>query len=252
MIHTIAPDEFLSDDYASDKVSMPYLQVLSKEDPDKSGFFIAQDCAERVNFMPDASWEPFEARFRSGTVAGFRSTAARLVILRRSPLLMFGRKQGDYRGLFDKELYNADDHILKMRYLVYLLSKDRRLLHDQPLQFTAKGSLCGCFGEHYGQFRAQMNQATGTAKPRGDKFFALSVFAVRLHPQLKSKKEQAWVASVQDHGVPTADNWRSFFLGYDDDLKQRLLSDFEAYADFGSPVRVTESDTEEDFDLEGF
>lgn len=121
--------------------------------------------------------------------------------------------------------------VLKTRYLVFLVDGQNQLLHDIPLQFTAKGSVCGSFGEHYKLFRREMNQAFG--QQRGDRFFALAVFAVNLQPELKGSDKKSWVCSVIEHGVPTAANWRSYFVGYDAVTKEKVLADFDAYADFG-------------------
>ena len=66
---------------------------------------------------------------------------------------------------------------------------------------------------------------------------ALSVLAVRVAPVLKGEKKKSWVCSVESHGVPTIDNWRQFFVGYQPDLKERILSEFESWAEFGKPRR---------------
>jgi hypothetical protein len=64
--------------------------------------------------------------------------------------------------------------------------------------------------------------ATGAKKPRGDRFMALSVLAVRVQPELKGKEKKSWVCSVSSHGQPTAENWKSYFVGYDAALKERI------------------------------
>ncbi|WP_262562819.1 DUF5895 domain-containing protein [Acaryochloris sp. CCMEE 5410] len=68
---------------------------------------------------------------------------------------MFSRKDRAFLGAFDRDSYNPEEVILKTRYLVYLVSRQKQLLHQSPLQFTAKGSLCGSFGEHYNQFHSK-------------------------------------------------------------------------------------------------
>lgn len=229
-------DEFAGDEYGPAYQPLPYLQVLNHEDPQQAGFFISADNAAAVHFQSTPEWQPHDAHFLSGGAAvGYRSLTARLVVLRRSPLLMFSRQDRTFLGTFDRDSYHPDEVMLKTRYLVYLVSQQKQLLHQSPLQFTAKGSLCGSFGEHFNQFHTQMNWAYG--KPRGDRFFALTVFAVKLHPILKGKEQKSWVCSVLEHGQPTADNWRHFFLGYDHNLKHKLLSDFDAHADFAQGER---------------
>ena len=225
-------DEFTGDVYAPNNQSLPYLQVLNNQDPNQAGFFISTDNVTAVAFQPTEEWQQHEAHFQSGGSAlGYRSLTARLAVVRRSPLLMFAREDQSFLGAFNRSRYNPQEVVLKTRYLVYLVSQQKQLLHETPLLFTAKGSLCGSFGEHYGQFRNQMNHAFGQA--RNDKFFALSIFAIKLQPTLKGKEQKSWVCSIREHGVPTAENWKAFFLGYDDGIKAQLLADFEAHANFG-------------------
>ena len=229
-------DEFAGDEYAPAYQPLPYLQVLNHKDPEQSGFFISSENATAVNFQPTQEWQPHEAHFLSGgSAVGYRSLTARLVVMRRSPLLMFAREDRTFLGTFDRNHYNPDEVMLKTRYLVYLVSQQKQLLHDAPLQFTAKGSLCGSFGEHYNQFHIQMNRAYG--KPRGDRFFALTIFAVKLQPTLKGREQKSWVCSILEHGIPTVENWKAFFLGYDNTIKHKLLADFEAHTDFGQVER---------------
>jgi hypothetical protein len=143
---------------------------------------------------------------------------------------MFSRSDGTYLGPYKCSQYNAEV-VLKIRYLVYLVNKQKELLHGSPLQFTAKGSVCGSFGEHYSKFRDQMNKAYG--QPRGDRFFALSIFAIKVQPELKGTDKKSWVCSITEHGVPTLEKWKPFFVGYDQDTKEKVLADFDAYTDFG-------------------
>jgi hypothetical protein len=73
-------------------------------------------------------------------------------------------------------------------------------MHESPLMLTTKGSFCGSFGETVRNFHSEMSKAygaaTGAKKPRGDRFMALSVLAVRVQPELKGKEKKSWVCSV--------------------------------------------------------
>ena len=145
-----AVDEFAGDEFAPSYQALPYLQVLNHQDAEQSGFFISSENATAVNFNATDEWQPHEAHFLSGgSTVGFRSLTARLVVLRRSPLLMFSREDRSFLGTFDRNRYDPSTVMLKTRHLTYLVSQQKQLLHDAPLQFTAKGSLCGSFGEHY-------------------------------------------------------------------------------------------------------
>jgi hypothetical protein len=146
--------------------------------------------AEAVQFQPNDEWKKHTTTSQNGDTAdGYRCLSARLLVLRRSALLMFDRDSGDYLGPYQKDGYDRNTIVLKTRYLVYLVDAANQLLHDQPLLFTTKGAMCGDFGEVYQKFRREMSrsfgQARGTHKPRGDKFMALSVMEMTVKPVLK-------------------------------------------------------------------
>lgn len=231
-------DEFDSDAFEQQRQSLPYLQLLNHQDPDQSGFFIPSENAAAVHFTPTPEWLPYTATFQNGSsVEGYRSLLARFLILHSSPLLMFERQSGECIGPYRKAQYQRSSMVLKRRYLVFLVSQDKRLLHSSPLLLTAKGAFCGSFGQTVEQFRQDMSRAysaaTGAKQPRGERFMALSILAVRLQPQLKGQAKQSWVCSVSEYGVPTVENWQAFFIGYRAELKQQVLTQYDEWADFG-------------------
>jgi len=235
-------DEFDSAAFEEQRESLPYLQMLNHQDPTQSGFFITLENAEAAHFIPTAEWIEHLAVFKNGqTVEGYRSLTGRLLILRKSKLLMFDRENGEFIGDYQKSRYDRATMLLKTRYLTFLVDKDKRLLHQSPLLFTTKGSFCGSFGETLKQFHSEMSKAYGAAthakKARGERFMALSVLAVRVTPVLKGDRKKSWACSVESHGIPTSENWQQFFIGYQPDIKDRILATFEAWAKFGNPRR---------------
>lgn len=46
---------------------------------------------------------------------------------------MFNRHNDELVGVFDRKQYNKNEMILKARYLIYLVSKQKQLLHETPL-----------------------------------------------------------------------------------------------------------------------
>jgi Family of unknown function (DUF5895) len=232
-------DEFNSDAFEDRRESLPYLQMLNAQASDQSGFFITAENVEAAGFVPNEEWVLHEATFQSGAKAeGYRSLTARFLILRRSKLMMFDRDGGECIGIYRKSQYDRATMILKNRYLVYIVGKDKQPLHSTPLVLTAKGAFCGSFGEAVDKFRVEMSKAYGVAlgakKPRGDRFMALSILAVRVQPELKGTAKKSWVCSVAEYCVPTVENWRSLFVGYQPELKERLLAEFEQWENFGN------------------
>ncbi|MEO0537945.1 MAG: DUF5895 domain-containing protein [Cyanobacteria bacterium P01_A01_bin.123] len=49
--------------------------------------------------------------------------------------------------------------MLKQRYLVYLVTKDKQLMHESPLRLITKGSFCGSFGTMVRNFHSEMSKA---------------------------------------------------------------------------------------------
>ena len=238
-------DEFDVPEFEGEHETLPYLQMLNSQNPEQCGFFLTQENAEAVGFADlTGEWVPHTTTFASGTTAeGYRSRIARLLILRKSSLLMFDREEENFISVFDQQSYNRDTMLLKTRYLVYLANKQKQLLHQTPLLFTTKATFCGSFGESYQKFRRDMSQAytqsTGAQKARGERFLALSVFAAQVQPELKGKKAKSWVCSIATYGQPTMQNWQKFFVGYDVGLKDKLLTEFEQWKGFGQVYDAT-------------
>ncbi|BAU15927.1 hypothetical protein LEP3755_64930 (plasmid) [Leptolyngbya sp. NIES-3755] len=261
-----ATDEFDTPEFEGEHETLPYLQMLNHQSSERSGFFITQENADAVSFAdPAGEWLSHTTTFASGTIVeGYRSLTARFLILRKSPLLMFDREEENFISVFNSQCYNRDTMLLKTRYLVYLVNKQKQLLHHTPLLFTTKSTFCGSFGDSYRNFRREMSQAytqaTGAQKARGERFLALSVFAVQVQPELKGKKLKSWVCSIAHHGQPTAQNWQNFFVGYNKELKDKLLTEFEQWEGFGriydeAPSRspqqhATEPTTSPEYDVD--
>jgi Family of unknown function (DUF5895) len=160
-----------------------------------------------------------------------------MVVLRHSELMMFDRDSSDLIDVFQKSLYDRNTMVLKTRYLIYLLDAQNQLLHEQPLLFTTKGALCGDFGEVYQKFRREMSrafgQARGTQKPRGDRFMALAVMTLRMQTVLKGKDKKSWVCAIAEVNHPTAADWMTQFIGYDEATKLQVLAAFDDWVAFG-------------------
>jgi hypothetical protein len=158
---------------------------------------------------------------------------------------MFERESGDFIGEYRKSHYDRTTMVLKTRYLVFVVGKNKQLLHESPLLLTTKGSFCGSFGAVVRAFHSAMSQAygvaTGVKKPRGDRFLALSILAVRVQPELKGTMKKSWVCSVSSYGIPTVENWKSYFVGYSPNHKEKVLTLFEEWSDFGNPQYEVEA-----------
>lgn len=243
-------DPFDTADFAPEKQTLPWLQVLHNEDPDKAGFFLTSDNVETSGIRIPSNWRTHKARFKSGetnratgkfeanTSDGVIFTQARMLILRAGELAMYTKRSGNtsesYLGRFDYATYQEQKSglVLKTKHLVYLLSDDNKLLHESPLQFNVKGVFGATFSEHLKAFQSELQKCYG--KQRGDKFLINGVFVVSTASELRgSPPDTAWVTVAESHDVPTKDDWKQkYFVGYDEVLREKLLQDYESFAEF--------------------
>ncbi len=49
------------------------------------------------------------------------------------------------------------------------------------------------------------------------------------------------MCSVTNHGIPLPENWRSYFIGYHPELKERILAELDAWESFGKGNLETQS-----------
>lgn len=233
-------DEFSSEEFEGGASNLPYLQMSNNKDPEKSGMFISLENAEECGFKPGKSWQKFTLTFESGEGSdGYLTADPRLLVVRRGELLMYDRENDrEIVGKFNKDVYDSAVHVLKTKFLVFVVDAKNKPIHDTPLQFTAKGAFSGNFGSSYGKYRAALSNAYGkanqTSKARGDKFIALGVMAFSLKPELKGDKKKSWACSIADLQLPTAENWKDYFVGYDEPTKLLIYSAFDGSESFGT------------------
>ena len=155
-------------DHTVASAQIPYCQIISppnlvagklskweKEDGLKEiGFFIKAVEAEKAGFMPDDTWQPYEASLGSGTEVGFITQSPRFVIIHKSQREIQYRPSKDDRYSFVGLAWEngaetpllatakADKNHYKVvvRNLVLFLGKDDKPLHTSPIQYTAKGA----------------------------------------------------------------------------------------------------------------
>lgn len=225
-----------NDQYKTDKEVIPWIQALNKsEDLERAGLFISQENVKESNFSPDENWEPFKKRFgKSDTVEGFRTITPNFSIIHSSPLFMRNREGEKVYVPYNKETYNSKLQTCVTRYLLLLLSKDNKPLHYTPIQFTAKGSVCGSFGTELRKIREEINKLVG--REMGPRFFALWRNALQLDVALKGKdQESSWVTTVAGHEPMTGP---THFFGRNTETKELIETLFDQYIDFGKLTKA--------------
>lgn len=147
---------------------IPYCQIISppnlvagklskweKEGGFKEiGFFIKATEAEKAGFIPDDTWQPYEASLGDGTEVGFITQSPKFVIIHKSQREIQYRPSKDDRYSFVGLAWQngaetpllatakADKNHYKVvvRNLILFLGKDDQPLHTTPIQYTAKGA----------------------------------------------------------------------------------------------------------------
>jgi hypothetical protein len=233
-------DEFSSEEFEGTSTALPYLQMSNNQDPKKCGVFLSLENAEECGFTPDKTWRQFTLTFASGeTSEGYLTSSPRFAVVRRGELLMYDRENDrDIIGKFNRDTYDNSIHVIKNKFMVFVVGADNKPLHDNPLQFTAKGAFSGDFGSNYTKFRTALSNAygksIGTTKARGDKFLALGVMAFHIEPVLKGDKKKSWTSGIGNLELPTAENWKNYFVGYDEPTKLLIYSAFDGSEAFGT------------------
>jgi hypothetical protein len=118
------------------------------------GFFIKAVEAEKAGFIPDDTWQPYEASLGSGTEVGFITQSPKFVIIHKSQREIQYRPSKDDRYTFVGLAWEAgaetpllatakadkDHYKVVVRNLILFLGKDDQPLHTTPIQYTAKGA----------------------------------------------------------------------------------------------------------------
>jgi hypothetical protein len=126
----------------------PYCKAINT----KAGLFVPKECKIQADWVCETNvgvdfslqTEQTDLNGELITVEGELIKEPRLRIIERSPLLRFNKKTKRYDALWDK----ARDQELKLkgeaqsaiRYLLFFVGKDNRILHNLPIQLSLKGN----------------------------------------------------------------------------------------------------------------
>jgi hypothetical protein len=235
--------KFSGEEYAGEQTNYPWIQVISKDELDRSGLFISRENADRVSFEPDATWKPFSSQFKGAKnrTDGWLCQTPRLLIVNRSqPTIWTSKKPSEYVKPYSKAGYDRAIHILKTRHLIMLVDVNNQPLHSTPLQLTTKGAFNGSFGAAIASYRDCFNAIVAKhskdTKPRSDKFFSMAVVELQLAIESRGA-ESTECCVVGGVTLPTRENITDLFVGMDARMKtliegfydgsKRFIADFE-------------------------
>lgn len=229
-------DEFATLEYIDPNAPLPRLQALRGMTLDLCGYFIAADQ------MAKAGWLDFDSVVDQLVSYTFESSgeqeqglllkSPRMLVCPRTPLMAFDRAASVETeklvilGHWQRE-YKEDDNVGNCQgYEVILLDSQNRPLHSVPLSYVAKGANQGSFSVEWQKLVDEVTTchaiANGIpARPKNAKFKSLCVFAFTVGRELVGKKQKSFACRVTSHEVPTLENWKDYFVGFNQSLKQQ-------------------------------
>lgn len=239
---------------------IPWCQMISprygEEGLQSYGLAIKLDNAQAVGFKPDDNWQEIQHTFSSGEVdTVFLTTTPRLVIVRRGPLSVQDRETkirlGTYKDYKDDFLADKLKFKIYTRHLIFLVSEDKKFLHQSPLQLTLSGSAGASFGKNYaeyqqgritGGFAGELEKAyAGFQKkpvtPKGPLFHAHGIYCPIIEAEERGiEPNTALVASTVDYKHPTVSNFTDYMIASDSPESEIIHKAFEEYKEFGKEV----------------
>lgn len=233
-------DEFCNPQYLDPDAKLPRIQALRGNTPKLCGYFVS------VDQMAIAGWENFdESQLVTYT---FESTGAeeqgilipnpRMLVCPKTPVLGFDRKQSNQSkstvilGKYTQEM-KADENVGNIQYFqVFLLDKQNQPLHQIPLSYKATGANQASFSVRWQEFCRELNACHSIvngipAKQKNSLFYSLGVFCFKTAREQVGDKQKSFACRVVEHERPTLENWRSYFMGFNPNLKQYVWESLE-------------------------
>lgn len=225
----IERDEFCSPDYLDPFAKLPRIQALRGTNAETCGYFIS------VDQMAAAGWIDFDEsqlidynfEMSGETEKGLLLRHPRMLVCPKTPVLGFDHEQSEETkstvilGRYTSDM-SGDPNIRNLQfYNVFLLDANNKPLHQIPLSYKAKGANQATFAEHWQQFCREITAchaiANGIpAKPKNGLFYSLAIFCFSTGKELAgSGVKKGHACKVVSHEVPTLENWKQYFLGFD-------------------------------------
>ena len=251
-------------DFEDDKFNAPPSQVIpwcqlinpryDNSEMQPYGLAIKVDNAKAVGFTPDSNWREVDYAFSTGEIQQlFITNTPRLVIIRRGPLSLKNRETGEKIGTL-KDHYDAflTDKIkfkTYTRHLIYLVDKNKKLLHKSALQLTVNGAAGASFSKAYYDYNKQSRELTGflgelekayaqyrqqPVSAKSGLFYAHGIFCPIIASEERGSGENtALVATTTDYEQPTVDTLSKYLIAADAEESQIITQAFEEHKEFG-------------------
>lgn len=227
-------DEFCSPEFLDPNAKLPRIQALRGTSPKNCGYFIS------VDQMAMAGWKDFDEKHlteytyeSSGeTEQGILIQNPRMLVCPKTPVLGYDRKLSlepnastVILGKYNAEM-KEDENVGNMQFFqVFLLDKDNQPLHQIPLLYRAAGANQASFSVHWQEFCKEINNCHSivngiAAKQKNNMFYSLAVFCFKTAREQAGSKQKSPACKVVEHEVPTLENWRNYFIGFNKSNKE--------------------------------
>lgn len=222
-------DEFASEEYLDPNALLPRIQALRGATPKECGYFI------EINQAAKAGWLDFDEKtlvdysFESSgeTEQGILLNKMRMLVCPRTPVLALDKSASKeqqnnvFTGYYKKALHGADENFTNFQaFEVILLDKENKPLHQVPLSLKLKGAAQASFSQKWQEFIQKITtcHAITCGIPASEKamtFKSLCVFAFEVKREMAGDKTKSPACKVVSYEVPTLENWKEYFVGYD-------------------------------------
>lgn len=233
-------DEFCDPQYLDPDAKLPRIQALRGTTPKLCGYFVP------VDQMAIAGWENFDETqlvtytFEStGTEEkGILIPNPRMLVCSKTPVLAFDRKQSNETkstvilGRYTQEM-KENDKIGNIQYFqVFLLNQNNQPLHQIPLSYKATGANQASFSVHWQDFCRELNICHSIvngipAKQKNALFYSLGVFCFKTAREQVGDKQKSFACRVVEHEKPTLENWKQYFMGFNNHIKEYVWESLE-------------------------
>ncbi|MDF5717055.1 MAG: DUF5895 domain-containing protein [Rhizonema sp. NSF051] len=233
-------DEFCSTEFIDPDAKLPRIQALRGTSADTCGYFVG------IEQMASAGWLNFDEEqiitymFEASgeQEQGILLKNPRMLVCPKTPVLGFDRKQSQELnntvivGRYDRTM-REDENIGNLQYYqVFLLDGKNQPLHQIPFSYKAKGANQASFASHWQEFCRQLNICHAIvngipAKQKNSMFYSLGVFCFKTSREQAGEKQKSFACKVSEHEVPSLENWKQYFLGFQKTTKQYVWDSFE-------------------------
>ncbi len=234
---SIMTDKYLGSQYAKTDISYPYFQALRGEvDPSHCGYFIPLSQLEKSSWHTELKAENMTTYTYNNGMAevGLLLTSPRMIINPISPLMMFDRASSTKAetlvvlGEWNRTLSDDPNIGNYQVYLIIFLDENNQPLHDIPFRFTAKGAQQASLNAQWQLLctavaRCQASAAKTRFYPRNNAYNMLCIFQPIIARKLVGTKTKSLCCYIDGFVAPTMDNWRSFFVGIDENLADFMI-----------------------------